>query len=144
MKKIAKILFLFAILSVALAACSKEKKIERALIKKDGKWTITSVDYKYYVNNELQASSNSTNAGTIEFNKKGSFVMTVTLSGSPQNAGGTWTNSEDNITLIANGETTVLKITDGPKKDKMTLVETNYDNSTGEKETLTYYLKRAD
>lgn len=144
MKKIAKILFLFAILSVALAACSKEKKIERALIKKDGKWTITSVDYKYYVNNELQASSNSPNAGTIEFNKKGSFVMTVTLSGSPQNAGGTWTNSEDNITLIANGETTVLKITDGPKKDKMTLVETNYDNSTGEKETLTYYLKRAD
>ena len=144
MKKIAKILFLFAILSVALAACSKEKKIERALIKKDGKWTITSVDYKYYVNNELQASSNSPNAGTIEFNKKGSFVMTVTLSGSPQNAGGTWTNSEDNITLIANGETTVLKITDGPKKDKMTLLETNYDNSTGEKETLTYYLKRAD
>lgn len=144
MKKLAKILFLFAILSVALAACSKEKKIERALIKKDGKWTITSVDYKYYVNNELQASSNSPNAGTIEFNKKGSFVMTVTLSGSPQNAGGTWTNSEDNITLIANGETTVLKITDGPKKDKMTLVETNYDNSTGEKETLTYYLKRAD
>lgn len=144
MKKLAKILFLFAILSVVLAACSKEKKIERALLKKDGKWTITSVDYKYYVNNELQASANYPNAGTIEFNKKGSFVMTVTLSGSPQNAGGTWTNSEDNITLIANGETTVLKITDGPKKDKMTLVETNYDNSTGEKETLTYYLKRAD
>lgn len=144
MKKLAKILFLFAILSVVLAACSKDKKIERALIKKDGKWTITSVDYKYYVNNELQASANYPNAGTIEFNKKGSFVMTVTLSGSPQNAGGTWTNSEDNITLIANGETTVLKITDGPKKDKMTLVETNYDNSTGEKETLTYYLKRAD
>lgn len=144
MKKIAKILFLFAILSVALAACSKEKKIERALIKKDGKWTVTSIDYKYYVNNQLQSSANYPNAGTIEFSKKGSFVMTVTLSGSPQNAGGTWTNSEDNITLIANGETTVLKITDGPKKDKMTLVETNYDNSTGEKETLTYYLKRAD
>lgn len=144
MKKIAKILFLFAILSVILTACSKEKKIERALIKKDGKWTITSVDYKYYVTNELQASSNFPNAGTIEFNKKGSFVMTVTLSGSPQNVGGTWTNSKDNITLIANGETTVLKITNGPKKDKMTLMETNYDNSTGEKETLTYYLKRAD
>lgn len=144
MKKIAKILFLFAILSVALAACSKEKKIERALIKKDGKWKVTSIDYKYYVNNQLQTSANYPNAGTIEFSKKGSFVMTITLSGSPQNSGGTWTNNKDNITLIANGETTVLRIADGPKKDKMTLEETNYDNSSGGKETLTYYLKRAD
>ncbi|MNV95823.1 hypothetical protein D3C71_1907620 [compost metagenome] len=96
------------------------------------------------MSNELQESANFPNAGTIEFNKKGSFVMVVTLSGSPESSGGTWTNSKDNITLIANGETTVLKIMDGPKKNKMKLDETNYDNSTGEKEVLTYFLERAD
>lgn len=105
---------------------------------------ITSVDYKYYVDNTLQATGNFPNAGTIEFNKKGSFVMTITLSGSPVTSGGTWTNSKDEITMIADGNTTVLKILEGPKKDKMDLEQTDYYNDTAEKEVYTYHLKRAD
>lgn len=144
MKTLTKILLLTAILAVGLASCSKEKRIERQLIKKDGKWKITSVDYKYYVANTLQSSANFPNAGTIEFNKKGSYVMTITLSGSPETSGGTWTNGKDNITLISDGTTSVLKIMEGPKKGKMDLEETDYYNSTGEKEVYTYHLQRAD
>ncbi|TSJ39067.1 lipocalin family protein [Fluviicola chungangensis] len=144
MKMYAKILSLFLVLLIGLSACSKEKRIEKQLIKKDGKWKITSVDYKYYQNNVMESSMNFPNAGTIEFDKKGSFVMVITLNGSPQTVGGTWTNSEDEITIIADGGTTVMKITDGPKKGKMTLEETDYYNDTAEKETYTYYLERAD
>lgn len=144
MKMHVKILSLFAVLLIGLSACSKEKRIEKQLIKKDGKWKITSIDYKYYQNNVLGSSENYPNAGTIEFDKKGTCVLTITLSGSPEAVAGTWTNSEDNITITANGETTIMKITDGPKKGKMTLEETDYYNDTAEKETYTYYLERAD
>ncbi len=144
MKKITKILFLFAVLSVALAACSKDKRIEKTLVKKDGRWKITSIDYRYYVNNQEQSSALIPSPGSIEFNKKGTFVMTLTLNGSLEKSGGTWTNTEDNITLVADGGVTILAIIEGPKKDKMKLKETNSDDSTGEKETLTYSLERAD
>jgi hypothetical protein len=142
MKNLTKFLFIFSVLFIGLASCSKEKRIERQLVKKDGTWKITSVDYKYYVNNSLQGSGNYPNAGTIEFNKKGSFVMTITLSGSPVTSGGTWTNSKDAITLTADGTTSVLKILEGPKKDKMDLEQTDYYNDTAEKEVYIYRLKR--
>lgn len=70
--------------------------------------------------------------------------MIFTLDGSPETIGGTWTNSKDDITLISDGETSVLKITDGPKKGKMTLELTDYYNATAEKEVYTYNLERAD
>jgi hypothetical protein len=144
MRILTKFLFVFAVLFIGLASCSKEKRIENQLVKKDGKWKVTSIDYKYYLNNELQQSANFPNAGTIEFSKKGSFVMTITLSGSPQTTGGTWTNSKDAITIISDGNTSVLKIVDGPKKGKMNLEETDYYNDTAEKEVYTYHLERAD
>lgn len=142
MKTAARFLFVFAVLFIGLASCSKEKRLERQLVKKDGKWKITSVDYKYYVQNQLQASANFPNAGTIEFNKKGSFVMTITLSGSPETSGGTWTNSKDEITMTSDGNTTVLKVLERPKKDKMDLEQTDYYNDTAEKEVYVYHLKR--
>ncbi|WP_430404067.1 hypothetical protein [Fluviicola sp.] len=144
MKSIAKLLLLLSVFAIGLSACSKEKRIERQLIKKEGKWKITSIDYKYYVNNNLQQSSNYPNAGTIEFNKNGTFVMTITVDGSPEVFGGNWTNSKDEVTLISDGEASILKITDGPKKDKMVLEGTEYNNGTGEKDVYTYYLERAD
>lgn len=144
MKTPVKILSLLVLLLIGFSSCSKEKRIEKQLIKKDGKWKITSIDYKYYQNNVLGYSENYPNAGTIEFDKKGTCVVTITLSGSPEANAGTWTNSEDNITITSNGETSVMKITSGPKKGKMTLEQTEYYNDTAEKETYTYYLERAD
>ena len=144
MKMLTKVLFLFAVLFIGLSSCSKEKRIERQLIKKDGKWKITSIDYKYYLDNELNYSENYPNAGTIEFDKKGTCVLTITLSGSPEVSSGTWTNSEDNITITADGETTVMRIAEGPKKGKMDLEQTEYYNDTAEKEVYIYHLERAD
>ncbi|WP_343748582.1 hypothetical protein [Fluviicola sp.] len=144
MRKIAKVLFLLSVLTVVLSACSKEKRIEHWLVRKDGKWDVTSIDYKYYVNNTLQSSANIPNAGNIVFDKKGSVVMTLVLNGSPETSSGTWTNTKDQITMMFNGEASVFKILDKPKKDKMTIQTTDYNNSTGEKEEYTAYIKLAD
>jgi hypothetical protein len=89
MRILTKFLFVFAVLFIGLASCSKEKRIENQLVKKNGKWKVTSIDYKYYLNNELQQSTNFPNANTIKFSKKGSFVITITLSSSPQTTNGT-------------------------------------------------------
>lgn len=144
MKTHIKILSLLVVLLVGFSSCSKEKRIEKQLIKKDGKWKITSVDYKYYLDNELSYSENYPNAGTIEFDKKGTCILTITLTGVAEVTAGTWTNSEDNITITANGETTVMRIVEGPKKGKMDLEETYYYNDTAEKEVYIYHLERAD
>jgi hypothetical protein len=144
MKNVTKLLLVLSIIAVGFSSCSKEKRIERQLIKKEGKWKITSVDYKYYVNNDLQESANYPNAGTFEFNKNGTYVLTITVDGSPEILGGTWTNSKDDITIISDGEGSILKISDGPKKNKMTLELTDYYNNSTDKDVYTYYLERAD
>lgn len=144
MKNVTKLLFALSIIAVGFSSCSKEKRIERQLIKKDGEWKITSINYKYYVNNDLQASSNYPNAGTLEFNKNGTLVMTITVDGSPEVFGGTWSNSKDEITIISDGDASIMKIIDGPKKGKIVLEETEYYNGTGEKDVYTYNLERAD
>lgn len=70
--------------------------------------------------------------------------MTLVLNGSPETSSGTWTNTKDQITMMFNGEASVFKILDKPKKDKMTIQTTDYNNSTGEKEEYTAYIKLAD
>jgi hypothetical protein len=144
MKNTAKFVLLLSAVMLVLASCSKEKKIEKQLVRKDGKWEVTNLQYRYYLNNELEGANSFVNAGTIEFNKKGSFVMTLTLSGSTQTTAGTWTNSEDKITITVNGETTVLRIDKAPKKGEMDLEEVIDYNDTNEKEVYMYHLERAD
>lgn len=142
MKMVTKVLFLFAILLVGFSSCSKEKRIERQLIRKDGEWKIASLEYRYYVSNELQAVGSYVNAGKIEFDKKGTFTMTTNLGGVPETTAGTWTNSEDEIIVSADGTTSVLKIKDGPKKGKMRLEQVEYYPATDEQEAYIYNLER--
>lgn len=144
MKSLTKFLFVFAGLFIGLASCSKEKRIENQLIRKDGKWKITSINYNYYADNTLESALVFNNAGTIEFSKKGTFIMTMTLSGSPETSAGTWTNTKENITLVSDGETSVMKISDGPKKNKLVLEQTEYYTSTNEKEVYVFNLERVD
>lgn len=140
-----RFLFLFAFLAIGLTSCSKEKQVERQLIKKDGKWNIKSVNYKYYVGSEQQAAESYPAAGTMEFKKGGSYMLNISFGGGVyETSSGTWTNTEDKITVIADGEATVLKITDGPKKGKMVLEQTDSSPSTNEKEVYTFNLERAD
>lgn len=144
MKQFTKILFLFAVLFVGLSACSKEKRVERQLVKKDGEWKIASLEYRYYVSNEIQATGSYANAGKIEFGKKGTFTMTTNIGGVTEVTAGTWTNSDDEITVIVSGTGSVLKIADGPKKGKLRLEQTESYPATDEKETYIYNLERAD
>lgn len=145
MKNVTKFLFLFAILSLVLASCSKEKKMEKQLTKKDGKWNAQSVNYKYYVGSSLEESGNYPATGVVEFKKGGSFLMNISFgAGVYLTSSGTWTNTKDQITIIADGQASVLKIIEGPKKDKLVLEETFSYPASDEKETYTYNLERAD
>lgn len=142
MKMVTKMLFLFAVLVIGISSCSKEKRIERQLEKKEGKWRIASLDYRYYVSNELQAAGTYANAGKIEFGKKGTFTMTISINGVPETSVGTWTNSKDEIAVMIDGTGSVLKISDGPKKGKLKLNQTEYSSATDEKEVYIFDLER--
>lgn len=142
MKKVTKILFLLSALTVGLLACSKEKQIKHWLTRKDGKWFVTSMDYKYYNNNTLQQSSHITSPGDFVFSKNGSVVTTLNMNGTPQKTSGTWTNTKHDFTIMSNGEASVFTFQGKPKKDKMTVQTTDYYPS-GEKEEYTLYMELA-
>ncbi|MNE62467.1 hypothetical protein D3C87_285160 [compost metagenome] len=145
MKNVTKFLFLFAVLSLVLASCSKEKKLEQQLTRKDGKWNAKSVNYKYYVGSSVEEAGNYPATGAIEFKKGGSFFLNISFgAGAYLTSSGTWTNTKDQITIVADGQASVLKVISGPKKGKLVLEETYADPASNEKETFTYNLERAD
>ncbi|AEA44421.1 hypothetical protein [Fluviicola taffensis] len=142
MKIFTRILVVIVVSFVGLASCSKVKRVENQLTKKEGKWDVKSVDYKYYLDGSVEESDNYPATGTMEFKKNGSFFLNIFLGVVPLTSSGTWTNTEDQITLIANGQPSVLKITDGPKKGKLVLVETYSYPDSNEKETYTYHMEQ--
>lgn len=138
-----KFIYALLIVFIGLSSCSKDKRIERRLARKDGKWNITSMTYQYYIGNTLMDSEAYTNAGSFVFNDNGSVIYNYSYDGDSGSEGGTWTNTEDDVTMIFDGEVVVMKIDDESKK-KMTLNWTEEYPSTGEKETYIYNLERAD
>lgn len=145
MKVFTKCLFVVSVLLIGLASCSKEKRVENQLTKKDGKWEIRSVEYRYYLNGSVQQSATYPATGTMEFKKKGSFILNAVVgTGLYLTSSGTWTNTENQITLLSDGQPSILEIKDGPKKGKMTLVETESYPDSGEKESFTYKMELAD
>lgn len=141
MKKRRNILFILAIALIGVSSCSKEKQLENKLVRV-GDWKIAILDYKYYFNNEIQQSASANNVGSIEFNKNGSFIFNMSLSGSPIVSAGTWTNSDKEILLSIGGETTVLNVLETPKKGKMVVQQIDYYPDSNEKESYTYHLEK--
>lgn len=145
MKVFTKISVVVSILLIGLASCSKEKRVENQLTKKDGKWDVKSVEYRYYLAGSVQESATYPATGSMQFKKNGSFFMNIVIgAGFSLTSSGTWTNTEDQINLLANGQASIIEIKEGPKKDKLVLVENYLYPETDEKESFTYIMERAD
>lgn len=116
MKNITKLLFVLSVFAIGFSSCSKEKRIERHLYSKGGKWNNTLYDYKYYNNGVQESAIVYQNTGYIEFDKDGKFTWVFTADGSTDASSGTWSNTKDQLTLIEPGNTVVYKILEESKK----------------------------
>ncbi|MNK09037.1 hypothetical protein D3C87_269860 [compost metagenome] len=83
----------FTLAVLGLSACSKEKKIERSLFKKDGVWDVTSVHHLYYSYDSLISDETYYTHPAFVFYKRGKFEWE---NGSVT---GTWLNTDDDIVI---------------------------------------------
>ncbi len=141
MKNVTRVLFLIIVFALGLASCSKEKRIERNLARKDGKWEVESYEYKYYYNGTFYPYESYTyaNAGNFVFEKGGTYTWTFIADGESDVSTGTWSNSGDELTLARNSDVLKFKILEESKKK----IKIEYTETDGiEKETYTLTLKR--
>lgn len=139
--KITKLLLLLSIVALGFTGCSKEKRIEKNLVRKEGKWNVQTYDYKYYYSNTYypNESFSYSNAGNIVFEKNGTYIWTFTADGSSDISTGTWSNTADELTLIEDSDALKFKILDESRKE----MKLEYTESDGiEKEVYTLTLKK--
>lgn len=89
--------------SVLLSNCSKDKKLERALYKKEGVWNISSVTWQKVIvstSGQTIALGTTANAGTFTFEKDGSGSYNFTVDGSTYSRTFTWTVNDENISVV--------------------------------------------
>jgi hypothetical protein len=89
--------------SMLLSSCSKDKKLERALHKKEGVWNISSVTWQKVIvtsSGQNVALGTTANAGTFTFDKDGSGSYNFTVDGSTYSRNFTWTVSNENIKIV--------------------------------------------
>lgn len=94
MRITAGFILLAAIIFSGLSACTKEKKLERSLLKKEGIWDVTNVHGKFYYYDSLISESHSTDNAAFVFHKNGKFEQ--------GNSTGTWLNTDDEIVITLN------------------------------------------
>ncbi len=130
-----KILFILALISVSLAmfGCSKEKAIEKSLYKKGGEWNIDIYNTEIFdqSTDTMMYSEYTTNAGSIEFSENGTVIWKITLGETPTYYGGNWINSEDQITMIINGDVEFYKLVEH-SKEKISLTREVIEDSDGD------------
>ncbi|MDF3029194.1 MAG: hypothetical protein K0S23_3501 [Fluviicola sp.] len=141
MKNTAKLLLVLSLFALGFTGCSKEKRIERHLVRKEGKWNVDTYDYKYYYNNTFYPNESFTYsaAGNFVFEKNGTYVWTTIMDGDTDVSAGTWENTADELTLVQNSFALKFKILEESKKE----MKLEYTDSDGiEKEVYTLTLKK--
>ena len=95
-------LALITLAVIVLAACKKEKQLEKTVTKKDGVWDIATVDWELVKVSGFSQTVNvgtSSNAGTFTFNESGSGSYDFTVNDTTFIGDFSWTNDEDSIYL---------------------------------------------
>ncbi len=129
--------------AVVFTSCKKETRIERNLWKSGGEWNIENYDYSSTTTN---SSSNITlnleDCGSFTFNKDGGGELVFSFFGTTETNPLTYTNTEDQLTLTIDSETTILDM--AWEKNSMTINRTNAKTNNGETttETESYILKK--
>lgn len=143
MKNVTKLLLLLSVFAIGFSSCSKEKRIEKHLYSKSGKWNNTLYEYKYYQDGTLESTTNYTNAGFIEFKENGTYVWTFSADGNTDVSPGTWANTDTQLSLTEGGSTTVWQILEESKKTlkiEYTEISTEFGN---EKEVYTLTFEKS-
>lgn len=84
------------------AGCSKDKRIERTLHKKDGEWTITNVTWQKVVQDtsgQHISTGSTANAGKFSFDKDGSGSYSFTVDGTDYSQSFTWDVNDEKISV---------------------------------------------
>lgn len=104
--KFLTIIFLMSIL--VISSCSKDKKIERALHKKEGEWNITTVNWQKVSQSSSGQSvtlGTTSNAGTFTFEKDGSGKYSFVVDGSSYSQSFDWSVNEEVISITKVSQT---------------------------------------
>src|SRR3989344_6649308 len=89
-------------ISVLITSCSKDKKIEKTLHKKEGEWNITSVTWEKVVQDTSGQSINfgtTSNAGTFTFDKDGDGNYQYTINGTSRFLAFRWNVHDEKISV---------------------------------------------
>jgi hypothetical protein len=135
-----KALLIILLAGFMLSACSKDRRLERRLYKKEGKWNIASISANTYVNGNLDESESISDAGYFLFEKNGTFVFHQEYAGDEYSSGGTWANTEEDLFLNVEGSTLRLEIENESAKEMDLVNRQSYDDST--QTTITYHIER--
>lgn len=121
------ILSITSVVFLLAQSCSKDKRIERSLEKKDGKWNISKYTYEEYANGSLSDSETYLNAGNIVFDDNGVLIWTFIIDGDVEMFGGQWSNDDESITLIIDGDAIKFDILERSRKEmKLSAVVDTY------------------
>jgi hypothetical protein len=110
MKKQTTLLLTITLLlsSFLFTDCSKDKKIERNLYKKEGVWNISSVTWTHVVqgtSGQSVTTGTTADAGTFTFDKGGSGSYNFIVNGTTYSQSFSWSVSNENISLTKVSQT---------------------------------------
>jgi hypothetical protein len=126
----------FISILLIFGSCSKEKQIERRLVKNEGIWNISEKSYRSFENNIETGYSTNSNVGNMEFKKDGTGSITYINPGQPNQVYSFgWISTTDQLILnyddpINSGQIEILKILFQSRKE-MRLEETEEYNFIG-------------
>lgn len=103
MKLMGKFIFVVGLMLIAFS-CSKEKKLEKTLYKKDGSWKVTSAEWQQVSQSSTSGQSittgTSTDAGTFNFEEDGSGSYSLTFGTKTYNQTFNWTVTDEEFSIV--------------------------------------------
>ncbi len=141
MKNLFKLSCLSLVLVFALGSCSKEKRYEHKLTRKDGLWTIS--EFTCDIENDTTSYSIAQEySGTIQFNKNGTYVENLIIDGNETPINGTWTNTEFQLTLTPTGQKSIQLSFNSVSKKNIAIKSRNIDWNQGNYEFYSMTLEK--
>jgi hypothetical protein len=126
--------------TVVFTSCKKEARIEKNLSNKGGEWNIESLVASQTSTNPIDNSNETIyNYGTFTFKKDGTGSYTITVDGDFEAGTLTFSNTENELSLIINNQKRVFDIVEW-EKNKMKISITENFSSNGESISYTEIL----
>ena len=143
MKRSLKLTAIIVLTALVTFSCTKEKRIERHLSSRTGKWNIEMYKEQEYVNGSLDDEYSVADYGTFVFDEDGNVIMTFTEDGDTYTSAARWSNTKEELTFIEDGDAFVFTIKESSRKEiVLESVEEYSDGTDNYKDVLTFELKK--